>query len=90
MIWEHNLPRDRKNNVVSPGKFLHWRDLNQSFEDMAALSMPLAVTMTGNGEPEQVLGWWGISLLRAFVADRLPPRRCAARPRAARTRGPRP
>ena len=25
VVWEHNIPRDRKNNVVSPGNFIHWR-----------------------------------------------------------------
>ena len=30
VVWEHNLPRDRKNNVVSPGNFLHWREMNRS------------------------------------------------------------
>src|SRR5262245_30054114 len=38
MVWEHNIPRDRKNNVVAPANFLHWRELNQVFEDLAALS----------------------------------------------------
>ena len=28
VVWEHNLPRDRKNNVVSPGNYLHWREMN--------------------------------------------------------------
>ena len=28
VIWEHNIPRDRKNNVVSPGNFIHWRNGN--------------------------------------------------------------
>ena len=36
VVWEHNLPRDRKNNVVSPGNFIHWREMNQVFEDIAA------------------------------------------------------
>jgi putative ABC transport system permease protein len=58
VIWEHNLPRDRKNNVVSPGNFLHWREMQRSFEDIAAVSGSLAlnfsVTVTGAGEPEEV------------------------------------
>ncbi len=24
IVWEHNIPRDRKNNVVAPANFLHW------------------------------------------------------------------
>src|SRR4029077_17653274 len=44
IVWEHNLPRDRKNNVVSPGNFLHWREMNQAFEDMAAVGMTFTQT----------------------------------------------
>ena len=29
IVWEHNIPRDRKNNVVAPANFLHWREMNQ-------------------------------------------------------------
>ena len=58
IIWEHNLPRDRKNNVVSPGNFIHWREMQHSFEDMAAISgtvgSSFSVTVTGVGEPEDV------------------------------------
>ena len=35
IVWEHNIPRDRKNNVVSPANFLHWREMNQGFADLA-------------------------------------------------------
>ncbi len=54
IIWEHNLPRDRKNNVVAPANFLHWRDMNQSFEDIAAITFTYNVTLTGSGEPEEL------------------------------------
>ena len=58
VIWEHNLPRDKKNNVVSPGNFMHWREMQQSFEDLAAVSgtvgSSFTVTVTGSGEPEDV------------------------------------
>jgi putative ABC transport system permease protein len=54
IVWEHNLPRDRKNNVVSPGNFLHWRDMNQTFEDMAAVGMTFTLTLTGFGDPEEL------------------------------------
>src|SRR5918993_6039759 len=39
VIWEHNIPRDRKNNVGSPGNFLHWRETQRTFDDLAAVSM---------------------------------------------------
>ena len=47
MIWEHNIPRDRKNNVISPGNFIHWRELQQSFDDIAAVGMTFNTTLTG-------------------------------------------
>src|SRR4051812_47031926 len=46
VVWEHNLPRDRKNNVVSPGNYLHWREMNTSFAEMAAVSMTFRAAMT--------------------------------------------
>jgi putative ABC transport system permease protein len=54
IVWEHNIPRDRQNNVVAPANFLHWRDMQQSFEDMAALSFTISATLTGEGEPMDV------------------------------------
>jgi putative ABC transport system permease protein len=54
VIWEHNIPRDRKNNVVSPGNFLHWREMNRTFEDMGAISLTFKGTLTGDGAPEEV------------------------------------
>src|ERR687898_3667207 len=54
IVWEHNLPRDRKNNVVSPGNFIHWREMNQVFEDLAAVSMTFNVTLSGSGDPEEL------------------------------------
>ena len=54
VVWEHNIPRDRKNNVVSPGNFIHWREMQRSFEDLAAVGMTFKTTITGDGEPEEV------------------------------------
>jgi len=54
IVWEHNLPRDRKSNVVAPANFLHWRDMNQVFEDIAAVSMTYNATVTGAGDPEEL------------------------------------
>jgi len=53
-IWEHNIPRDRKNNVVSPGNYIHWRELNTTFEDIAAVGMTFNTTLTGDGDPTEV------------------------------------
>ena len=54
VVWEHNLPRDRKANVVSPGNFLHWREMNRVFEDIAAVSPAFRTTLTGEGAPEEL------------------------------------
>jgi putative ABC transport system permease protein len=50
VVWEHNLPRDKRNNVVSPSNFIHWRELNQSFRELAAVSMTSRTTLTGAGD----------------------------------------
>jgi len=54
VVWEHNIPRDRKNNVVSPGNFIHWREMNQSFQDLAAVSMTFRTTLTGAGDATEL------------------------------------
>ena len=54
MVWEHNIPRDRKNNVISPGNFIHWRELNQSFVEMAAVGTTSKATLIGAGDPVEL------------------------------------
>ena len=54
VVWEHNVPRDRKNNVVSPGNYLHWREMNTSFAEMSVVSMTFRTAMTGEGAPEEL------------------------------------
>ncbi|HJR60772.1 MAG TPA: ABC transporter permease [Vicinamibacterales bacterium] len=54
VVWEHNIPRDRKNNVVSPGNFIHWREMNQVFEDIAAVGLTFNLTLTGHGDPVEI------------------------------------
>ena len=54
VVWEHNLPRDRKNNVVSPGNFIHWREMNQVFEEIAAVGLTFNITIAGQGDPFEV------------------------------------
>jgi putative ABC transport system permease protein len=55
VVWEHNLPRDRKRNVVAPANYLHWRDLNQTFDELGASSPSYNVTLTAGGEPEEIV-----------------------------------
>ncbi|HVJ27806.1 MAG TPA: ABC transporter permease, partial [Vicinamibacterales bacterium] len=54
VVWEHNIPRDRQNNVVSPGNFIHWREMNRVFDDVAAVGLTMNVTLTGHGDPVEV------------------------------------
>ena len=54
VVWEHNLPRDRQNNVVSPGNFIHWREMNRVFDDIAAVGMTFNVTLVGYGDPAEI------------------------------------
>ena len=54
MVWEHNVPGDRRANVVSPGNYLHWREMQQSFEELAAVGLTRRLTLTGAGEPEEL------------------------------------
>lgn len=53
VMWEHNLPRSRPRNVISPANFLQWRERSQSFESMGAFSQN-RVTLTGSGEPQEL------------------------------------
>ena len=50
VVWEHNIARDRRTNVTSPGNFIHWRELNQSFKELSAISMTFRTTLTGAGD----------------------------------------
>jgi len=80
IVWEHNVPRNRKDNVVAPANFIHWREMNQTFEELAAASPPYSVTLSGNGDPEVLIAQQvtaevfpvmgiGAALGRTFVAD---------------------
>jgi putative ABC transport system permease protein len=53
VMWEHNLPRNRTRNVVSPRNFLEWRARSRSFERIAAFTQD-RVTLTGSGEPQEL------------------------------------
>ena len=53
IVWEHNIPRDNRSNVVSPGNFIHWREMNRSFEALAATSFTFKMTLAGYGDPQE-------------------------------------
>ena len=53
VMWEHNLPRNRPRNVISPANFLAWRERSRSFERMAVFTQNRA-TLTNAGEPQEL------------------------------------
>ncbi len=56
MVWEdassYGFPKD----TPSPGNFADWKARNQVFEDMAAVSPIESFNVTGDGNPEELLG----------------------------------
>jgi putative ABC transport system permease protein len=56
IVWEKNIPRQRMDNVVSPGNFIHWAEQARVFEQMAGVGQAsfFRVSMTGNGDPEEL------------------------------------
>lgn len=55
LIWETDLKDGIKREGPSGPNFLDWKEQSQSFEDMALLEVGTG-TLTGEGEPEQVVG----------------------------------
>ena len=55
LIWETDLKDGIKREGPSGPNFLDWKEQSRSFEDMALLEVGTG-TVTGEGEPEQVVG----------------------------------
>ncbi len=55
MVWEHNIPRQRDRNVVSPANYLRWQERATSFTDLAMYTWASTV-FTGGDAPERVPG----------------------------------
>src|SRR5215813_11479918 len=53
VLWEENVRRPGRSNVLGPSQFLRWGDRAKSFEQMAAFVESRA-NLTG-GEPEEVV-----------------------------------
>jgi putative ABC transport system permease protein len=53
VVWEHNRPRARTTNVISPANFLDWREQNTVFEQMAAFVMG-RMNLSGVTDPEEL------------------------------------
>jgi putative ABC transport system permease protein len=55
LVWERNIPRNRPDNVVSPGNYIHWREQAKSFDQLAGVSPNFRATLSGAGaEPEEL------------------------------------
>ena len=54
VVWETNVRRPDRPNVISPANFLRWRDRATAFEQMTAF-YETTENMTGSGEPEQLV-----------------------------------
>ena len=54
IVWEHNTVRGNRSNVVGPANFIHWREMNQVFEDLATVTFTYGITVTGDGDPEEL------------------------------------
>ena len=53
MVWEHNVPRDNRTNVVAPANFYVWRDDTELFSDLAAVTW-FSQTLTGTEDAQRV------------------------------------
>lgn len=55
LVWERNIPRNKKDNVVSPGNYLHWREQVKTLDQLAGVSPNFRATLSGpGGEPEEI------------------------------------
>ena len=54
VVWENHVTLNATKNVVAPGNFIHWRELNQSFRELSAASMTFRTTLTGAGDATEL------------------------------------
>src|SRR5437667_6495719 len=54
-IWENNLSKNIPINPASPGNFDDWRNQSRFFESLSAWEGE-NFNLTGQGEPERILG----------------------------------
>jgi putative ABC transport system permease protein len=53
VVWEHNIPRNRERNVVSPANYLDWRENTKSFDGLGSILFT-GGSVTGGGDAERV------------------------------------
>lgn len=56
MVWEDASTYGFPHDTPAPGNFADWKARNQVFEDMAAVSSNQSFNLTGDGNPEELLG----------------------------------
>ncbi len=54
VVWETNVRRPNRPNVIAPANFLRWRDSADAFERMAAF-FDVTNNLTGSGDPEELV-----------------------------------
>ena len=55
MLWMDNRRQSIREDITSYPNYLDWRDQNTSYEHVAGFT-PTALSLTGSGEPERVIG----------------------------------
>ncbi len=56
MLWENDTQEGDARNPVAPGNFGDWRKQNDACSELACYAQPESVNVTGNGEPERLVG----------------------------------
>jgi predicted permease len=56
MLWPRNLSKNIDMDLASPGLFNDWRNESHAFREMAPAT-DAVYTMTGNGEPQNLIAW---------------------------------
>ncbi len=56
MLWENDTLEGNARNSVAPGNFGDWRKQNEVCSELACYAQPESVNVTGNGEPERLVG----------------------------------
>ncbi|MGH9843319.1 MAG: ABC transporter permease [Blastocatellia bacterium] len=56
MLWENDTLEGNAHNSVAPGNFGDWRKQNEFCTELACYAQPESVNVTGQGEPERLVG----------------------------------
>jgi len=54
VVWETNVQRPGRSNVIGPANFLRWRGRATAFQSMSAF-YDFRTSLTGSGEPEELV-----------------------------------